>query len=78
MECEMTFEDKFREELYTAFPEINRIKPNPYGWPIIQKWNYRIYEKNKHGLYNFLYPRIQEEIMETAKAFFKEFAEIST
>ena len=57
----MTFEDKFREELYTAFPEIKRIKPNPYGWPIIQKWNYRIYKKNKLGLFDFLWRFCSQE-----------------
>ena len=31
---------KIKEELYATFPDLKKIKPNPYGWPIIQKWNY--------------------------------------
>lgn len=39
-------EEKYKEELYSKFPDFKKIKPNPNHWPIIDKYNQRIYAKN--------------------------------
>ena len=33
---------------------MGKLKPNPNNFEIIKKWNYKIYNENKHGLFRII------------------------
>lgn len=47
-------EEKYKEELYSKFPDFKKIKPNPNNWPIIDKYNRRIFKKNKFTFFDWI------------------------
>ena len=36
-------EKRVRDFFLERFPELRKMKPNPHNWPIIKKYNYRIW-----------------------------------
>ena len=57
------------------------FKQNPQKFPIIDKYNYRIYQKNKFDIFNLLEKAVEEYITENAdniiKEYTKDFAQIN-
>ena len=46
---------------------MSGCKPNPNHWPIIDKWNNRIYQKHKFEVFAFIDDYIDEKIQEHLK-----------
>ena len=52
---------------YIAFVEglKQKWKPNPFGYPIVDKWNYKyVWNPNKHMTFYFLSSAIDERVQE--------------
>lgn len=61
---------KNADDLKNRIPELKKIKPNPNGFLIIDKYNKKIYDECRFELFEL----IEEEIMKQMdwSAFFKE------
>ena len=47
-------EKRVRDFFLERFPELRKMKPNPHNWPIIKKYNYRIWRKVARRVYNLV------------------------
>jgi len=68
-------EEKFKEELYSKFPDFKNIKPNPNHWPIVTKYNNRIYRKYKRDLYSFIEKKVEAGLVSEMVMPFASFCE---
>lgn len=59
----MTAEEKiqFENKIRATMP---RLKKNPYNYPIINKWNNRIWQKNKFAAFNIIEQAVTKEVNE--------------
>ena len=58
----------YSKELESLFKEIYpQIKQNPNNWPIIKKWNRKIYNKYKFDLFNALEEEMELQLKEKIK-----------
>ncbi len=46
--------EQIKAELHQQFPELKQLKPNPNHFPIIDKWNTKIFQRNKFGLFDYI------------------------
>lgn len=46
--------DIIQNEIYSKFPDFKKLKTNPNNWPIIDKYNRRIFEKNKFTFFDWI------------------------
>lgn len=57
-----------------------KMKPNPHNWPIIDKWNYKEYQKIKVNVFNVIEDTVdkimQEEAPRIMEKKFSEFADV--
>ena len=62
------------DDLKERIPELKKIKPNPNGYKIIDKYNKKIYNAVKFELFNVIDNVIEEEIIKAIdwNEFFKE------
>ena len=57
-------EQEIREGLEKIFP-LNKLKPNPYEYPIINKWNRKyVYLPNRYKLFEYIKQVIDREVEE--------------
>ena len=62
--------------LQQKLPELQRIKPNPNHYPIIDKWNSRLIGKYSVKIFNVLNDEIYSIINEQLDDMFDEFADV--
>lgn len=53
--------EQFKSELLAAMPGI---KKNPNNYPIVDKWNNRIFRKNKFAAFHIIEQAVEEQIHE--------------
>ena len=53
------------------------IKPNPHNYPIVDKWNRRVFNKNKYAYFNEVYPIIEKAIEDEIREQHKKLVDIS-
>ena len=53
---------------------LNGIKPNPHHYPIIDKWNWRIYKKHQFEIFEYINGLIEKEVSNIS---FNNFATIN-
>ena len=52
-----------KEDLQERVPQLKKIKPNPNGFKIIDKYNYRIYNRCKFELFSIIEEEINTKMM---------------
>ena len=62
--------------LQQKLPELQRIKPNPHHYPIIDKWNSRIMGKYSVRIFNVLDEEITGIVTEKIDDAFDDFADV--
>ena len=57
-----------------------KIKPNPYNWPIIDKWNRKEYNKIKYEVFDVIEATVdkimQDKLPEVMEEEFSEFVDV--
>ena len=58
----MQTNEEIKQEIYEKCPNLTKIKDNPNNYPIINKWNYRLLQKEKFNLFNIIENKIEERM----------------
>lgn len=62
--------ESVREILYDRCPDLSKIRENPNGWPIIKKYNRRIFNKYSHDIFKIIEATIENSMVEYFKSDF--------
>ena len=68
-------EEKVREDIKKII-NFDKIKPNPHNYPIVDKWNWRIYSPHRTMLFRYIETVIDQEIKRLMQENIKNFVTI--
>ena len=69
-------DERVKDLFLERFPELRKMKPNPYNWPIIKKYNYRIWRKVARRVYNLISAVIDILIEKKSVGFYPDFVDV--
>ena len=64
---------ELKEKIFNLLPGI---KPNLHNYPIINKWNWRIYQKHKFEVFSAIEDEIEEILKQKISETFDDFTNI--